>query len=102
MWHGTEYRFSSVLAFIDLVIGVIWEAIAGYFGGTIDDVMMRSRYSVRNPYLLVVILLLVVMKPGLTSIIIAMSLTGWVGMARLVRGRSFSAERDGIRPAAGL
>jgi oligopeptide transport system permease protein len=54
----------------------------------VDDIMMRIvdiLYGI--PYLLVVILLLVVMEPGLTSIIIAMSLTGWVGMARLVRGQ---------------
>jgi oligopeptide transport system permease protein len=90
LWHGTRISvfIGVTAAFIDLVIGVIWGGIAGYFGGTIDDVMMRIvdiLYGI--PYLLVVILLLVVMKPGLTSIIIAMSLTGWVGMARLVRGQ---------------
>ncbi|TGV06129.1 ABC transporter permease, partial [Mesorhizobium sp. M00.F.Ca.ET.186.01.1.1] len=39
------------------------------------------------PYLLVVILLMVVMEPGILTIIIALSATGWVGMARLVRGQ---------------
>lgn len=39
------------------------------------------------PYLLVVILLLVVFKPSLMTIIIALSATGWVGMARIVRGQ---------------
>ncbi|MCJ7988096.1 ABC transporter permease [Priestia sp. OVS21] len=39
------------------------------------------------PYLLVVILLMVVMGPGLSTIIVALSVTGWIGMARIVRGQ---------------
>jgi ABC-type dipeptide/oligopeptide/nickel transport system permease subunit len=90
LWHGTRISLfiGVTAALIDLVIGVMWGGIAGYFGGVVDDIMMRIvdiLYGI--PYLLVVILLLVVMEPGLTSIIIAMSLTGWVGMARLVRGQ---------------
>jgi len=90
LWHGTRISvfIGVTAAVIDLVIGVIWGGIAGYFGGIVDDIMMRIvdiLYGI--PYLLVVILLLVVMEPGLASIIIAMSLTGWVGMARLVRGQ---------------
>jgi oligopeptide transport system permease protein len=90
LWHGTRISLfiGVTAALIDLVIGVMWGGIAGYFGGIVDDIMMRIvdiLYGI--PYLLAVILLLVVMEPGLTSIIIAMSLTGWVGMARLVRGQ---------------
>lgn len=90
LWHGTRISLfiGVTAALIDLVIGVMWGGIAGYFGGVVDDIMMRIvdiLYGI--PYLLVVILLLVVMEPGLTSIIIAMSLTGWVGMARLIRGQ---------------
>ena len=90
LWQGTRISvfIGITAALIDLVIGVVWGGIAGYFGGIVDDIMMRIvdiLYGV--PYLLVVILLLVVMEPGLASIIIAMSLTGWVGMARLVRGQ---------------
>ena len=39
------------------------------------------------PYLLVVILLMVIMEPGITTIIIALSITSWVGMARIIRGQ---------------
>ena len=39
------------------------------------------------PYLLMVILMMVVLKPGILPIIIAMSITGWIPMARLVRGQ---------------
>lgn len=78
-------------AFIDLVIGIIYGGIAGYLGGRIDNIMMRFvdlLYGI--PYLLVVILLMVVMGPGLLTIIVALSATGWIGMARIVRGQVLS------------
>ena len=73
---------------IDLVIGVIWGAVSGFFGGKVDEYMMRIAdilYGV--PYLLVVILLMVVMPQGLWTMIIAMTITGWISMARIVRGQ---------------
>lgn len=90
LWYGGRISlFIAVMAtLIDMVIGVIWGAIAGYAGGRVDDVMMRIvdiLYGV--PYLLMVILLSMVLGQGLVSIILAMGLSGWVGMARLVRGQ---------------
>ncbi|WP_223068455.1 ABC transporter permease [Paenibacillus caui] len=75
-------------ALIDFFIGIVYGGIAGYFGGRIDNVMMRFvdiLYGI--PYLLVVIMLMVVMGPGLLTIIIALISTGWIGMARIVRGQ---------------
>jgi dipeptide transport system permease protein len=75
-------------AMIDFFIGVIYGGISGYFGGRVDNVMMRIvdiLYGV--PYLLIVIMLMVVMGPGLLTIIVALSATGWLGMARIVRGQ---------------
>ncbi|NEU62272.1 ABC transporter permease [Paenibacillus sp. ALJ109b] len=95
-WSGA--RISLLIGFtaaaIDLVLGVLIGGIAGYCAGQgrtgdrIDSLLMRIieiLYSI--PYLLVIILLLVVMKPGLLTMIIALSITGWVGMARVVRGQ---------------
>lgn len=90
LWTGTRISvlIGVVAATLDLLIGVTYGGISGYFGGTVDDIMMRVvDVLVGVPYLLTVILLLVVMKPGLTSIILAMVITGWTGMARLVRGQ---------------
>ncbi|MEX0975357.1 MAG: ABC transporter permease [Bacillota bacterium] len=90
LWFGTRISvfIGVVAATLDLVIGVTYGGISGYFGGVIDDVMMRVVDVLWGiPYLLMVILLLVVMRPGLTSIILAMVITGWTGMARLVRGQ---------------
>ncbi len=77
-----------VAALIDFLIGVVYGGIAGYFGGRVDNVMMRIvdiLYGI--PYLLIVILLMVVMGPGLFTIIVALTATGWIGMARIVRGQ---------------
>lgn len=90
VWIGGRISLFIAIAatLLDLVIGVAYGGISGYFGGMVDEVMMRFvdiLYGI--PYLLLVILLLVVFQPGLTSIILAMGLTGWIGMARLVRGQ---------------
>ncbi|WP_284140213.1 MULTISPECIES: ABC transporter permease [unclassified Virgibacillus] len=89
-WYGAKISlFIGLMAsLIDLVIGVIWGAVAGFYGGKVDEYMMRIAdilYSV--PYLLVVILLMVIMPQGLWTLIIAMTITGWINMARIVRGQ---------------
>jgi oligopeptide transport system permease protein len=90
LWWGARISlFVGVTAAgIDLIIGVIYGSIAGMFGGKADEALMRTAdiiYSI--PYLLVVILLIVVMGSGLMTIIIALALTGWTPMARIVRGQ---------------
>src|SRR5699024_306046 len=73
-------------AFIDLVVGVIWGSISGYIGGKVDEYMMRIADILTGlPYLLVVVLLTVILTKGLFSIILAMTITGWINMARNVR-----------------
>ena len=88
--HGARISLfvGIVAAFIDLVIGVLWGSIAAHCGGRVDSFLMRTA-DVLNaiPYLLVVILLMVVMGSGLIPIIFALTMTGWIGMARIVRGQ---------------
>ncbi|HWI46786.1 MAG TPA: ABC transporter permease [Rummeliibacillus sp.] len=89
VWVGARISLFIGLtaAVIDLIIGVAWGAISGLVGGRIDDIMMRiADVLTAVPYLLVVIILLVVLQPGLLPMIIALSITGWVNMARIVRG----------------
>jgi len=90
VWWGARISlFVGIIAsLIDLVIGVCYGALAGFLGKRSEEAMMRFAdilYSL--PYLLVVILLMVVIGSGLTTIIIALTLTGWIGMARIVRGQ---------------
>jgi oligopeptide transport system permease protein len=77
-----------VASIINLTIGVIYGGISGYFGGRVDSIMMRIvdiLYGI--PLLLYVILLMVVLKPGLLNIFIALGLVYWLRMARIVRGQ---------------
>ncbi|AUS08317.1 diguanylate cyclase [Laceyella sacchari] len=75
-------------AMIDMGIGVVYGGIAGLRGGRLDEVMMRVVDVLWGlPYLLTVILLMVILPPGLGTIILALTVTGWLNMARLVRGQ---------------
>lgn len=77
-----------VAALLNLVIGVIYGGIAGYFGGKTDRIMMAIvdvLYGI--PLLLYVILLMVVIGQGLTSIFIALGIAYWLNMARIVRSQ---------------
>lgn len=77
-----------VAAFVNLIIGVLYGGIAGYVGGKADNIMMRVVDVISAiPTLLYVILLMVVLGNGMMPIIIALSITYWLSMARLVRGQ---------------
>lgn len=85
-------RISLLIGFvgtaIDLFLGCIYGGIAGYFGGRVDNIMMRIvEVIVSIPYMIVVIILLIVLPKGIPTLILAMCITGWVGIARLVRGQ---------------
>ena len=88
-------RYSLIIAIsaaaINLVIGVLYGGVAGFFGGKVDNIMMRIvdvLYSI--PTQIYVIILMAAFKKegstGLTTIILAMAISYWVGMARIVRG----------------
>lgn len=103
IWMGG--RISLLIAFstaiIDFFLGVIYGGVSGYFGGTTDIIMMRLLEILNGiPYLLIVILLMLVMEPGVTTIIIAYSIVGWIPMARLVRGQVVSLKQQEFVSAA--
>lgn len=77
-----------VSAIMNLLIGVIYGGISGFYGGRTDNIMMRAidvLYSI--PTVLYVILLMVLLGSGLSNIYIALGISYWVGMARIVRGQ---------------
>ena len=68
-----------VAALVNLIVGVLYGGIAGYFGGAVDNIMMRIVDTISSiPMMLYVILIMVVLGSGLHSIILAMGLTYWV------------------------
>jgi oligopeptide transport system permease protein len=78
---------------VSLVIGVTWGSIAGYFGGRIDNLMMRFvdiMYSL--PFMFFVILLMVVFGRHIFLIFVAIGAVEWLTMARIVRGQTLSVK----------
>lgn len=97
IWMGgrVSLTIAIVCAIIDLIIGVIYGGISGYFGKTTDIIMMRILEIINGiPYLIIVILLMMIMPPGMLTIIMAYSLVGWIPMARLVRGQVVALKRQ--------
>ncbi|MCI1858552.1 MAG: ABC transporter permease [Sporolactobacillus sp.] len=97
IWMGTRISLFIALmaAAIDIAIGVTYGSISGFFGGRIDRVMQRIiEVLVGIPQLIILIMLILLLKPGITSIIIAMVLSGWVNMARIVRGQLFKLKNE--------
>ena len=78
-WSGAKVSLiiAVAAALIDMIIGMSYGLISGYFGGKVDMVMQRI--------LEIVTLLLLVLKPGMLTIIFALMLTEWVGMSRIAR-----------------
>ncbi|MHC0551892.1 oligopeptide ABC transporter permease [Salinicoccus sp. CNSTN-B1] len=90
IWEGT--RISLYIAFLaallDLLIGVTYGSISAYYGGRVDNVMQRIiEVLIGVPNLIVIILLILILQPGIMSITLAMVITGWVNMARIIRGQ---------------
>ncbi len=77
---------------ISSIVGVLLGAIAGYFGGWLDDLISRViDVLLAFPGILLAIALVAVLGPSLANVVMALSVIGWVGYARLVRGQVLKA-----------
>ena len=87
-WTGTRISlYISVIAvIIDMLIGLSYGLISGYFGGWVDSAMQRFAEIINGiPRLGIVTLLMLVLKPGIATIIFALMITEWIGMSRIAR-----------------
>ena len=105
IWYGTRISLLIGLssALINLVVGVLYGAISAICGGRVDAVMQRIiEVLVGIPHLIIVILFMLVLPPGVGTIIIALCITGWVNMARLVRAQILKLKEQEFVLAARL
>lgn len=90
LWAGV--RVSLIIALsctsIKIVIGSLYGGIMGYFGGTLDEIMMRIIEIIDSiPGLLFTIIIMIALGNNLFAILLAFSITSWCGTARQIRGQ---------------
>lgn len=96
-WQGTRISLfiACVAIFIDVVVGMTYGLISGYFGGWVDSVLQRIQEIINSiPTLVVLTLLLMVMKASLFTIIVALSFTEWIGMSRITRAQVLKIKEE--------
>ena len=90
-----------IASFVALIIGVSWGAVAGYLGGRIDVLMMRTvdvLYAL--PFTIFIILLMVVFGNNIILLFLAIGAVEWLTMARIVRGQVLHVKQQGFVEAA--
>lgn len=98
-------KVSLVVAFSAVVVsgtlGALLGLLSGYFGGTLDAIIMRvTDLMLSLPLILIAVAIASVLGPSLRNIIIILGITNWTGYARLVRGQVLTIrERDYVKMA---
>ena len=90
VWEGTRISLyiAIVAVVIDILFGLSYGLISGYFGGKLDAVMQRCAEILNSiPNLVIVTLMILVLSPGLGAIIVALMITGWIPMSRIARAQ---------------
>ena len=101
--QGTQMSLlvAGVATLVSVVIGVVYGAVAGYFGGRVDSLMMRFvdvMYAL--PYILFVIILVVIFGRSPVLLFIGIGAIEWLTMARIVRGQTLSLKEKEFVEAA--
>jgi len=91
--HGarTSLLIASLATAVAVLLGGVFGGLAGYYGGWVDDILMRVTEMFQTiPSFVFAILIVAIMKPSIQSIIIAIAVVSWPAVARLVRGEFMS------------
>ena len=96
-----SFLIGLTVVFVSASVGTLLGAAAGYFGGLLDDAISRViDMLLAFPGLLLAIALVAVLGPSLANVLVALTIIGWVGYARLVRGQVLRArELDYVQAA---
>ncbi len=101
-------RISLMVGFISVgiatIIGVFIGAISGFYGGWVDEVMMRFvDVMLAFPVFFLILAVIAMLEPSIVNVMIVIGLTGWMGVARLVRAEFLSLkERDFVAAAKSI
>ncbi|MBA9088174.1 peptide/nickel transport system permease protein [Fontibacillus solani] len=80
---------------ISAIIGTILGLVSGYFGGWVDNIIMRlTDIFMSFPYIMLILVVASIVGPGLVNIILILGVLGWPGVARLVRGNVLSVKES--------
>jgi len=100
----SAFRIALVVISITLLVGIVLGSLAGYFGGVIDEVIMRiTDIFMAFPWLILAMALVAVLGPSMKSVMIALCAVWWPSYARLIRGDILQVrEEDYVEAARGL
>jgi len=90
VWVGARVSLfiGLMAALLDTGLGILVGGISGYYGGKVDMLIMRFiDIMIAIPSMIFIILIMVMVGSGVIPIILSFAITGWLGMARLVRGQ---------------
>lgn len=90
VWVGARISIIIALAatLFEILIGCIYGGVMAYFGGIVDEIMMRVIEVLNSiPSLIVTILIMVLLGNGMVPLLFALCLTSWTGTARMIRGQ---------------
>ena len=102
--HGSQIAMSVGLisSLIAIPIGVVLGALAGYFGGWVDEIIVWFYTTFSSiPGIILLMSIAFVLGKGITTVYIALGLTSWVGLCRLIRGEVMKHKNREYVQAAG-
>jgi peptide/nickel transport system permease protein len=91
--RGVEVSFvvAVLVTLVTMIIGIFIGLLAGFYGGKVDQILMQiTDIFLAFPGVLLAIAFAAVLGPGMTNLVIALCITGWVSYARLARGQTLS------------
>lgn len=103
VWMGARVSLTIgiIAAGLNTIIGTVLGGFCGYYGGKLDMIVMRIIDVIYGiPSLIVCILVMMVLGPGIKSLIIAMVIVGWIGTCRFTRGEVFRLKEQDFVMAA--
>lgn len=92
LWRGAgvSLLLGFIVAAINIIIGIIWGAVSGYYGGTVDLVMQRFTEILGGvPWIVVMTLVILKIGSSLFSLGLALVLTGWIGTSDITRSQFY-------------